>query len=156
MKLINTVDSTELDVKKYPMPTKGTAGTAKINGEVVDTLSTSGRGNEYTYFRLKNVDLYVKGKLDAEVDFTLELPEGFGSDTPPAARKSYYVRKRPAKAAEGEAAVPAEGEQVATPEGDAAPTEQVAESNPLDGVESTPEEVVAGEPSESPRKRSRK
>lgn len=103
MKLVN--GEVELDVKKYPMPVKGAAGEAKINGEVVATMFTSGRGNSYTYFRIKNVDLYVAGALDPEVDYTLELPEGFGSETEPAARKSYYVRKRPAKEGEGEVPV---------------------------------------------------
>jgi hypothetical protein len=102
MKLVNTQDSSELDIKKYPMPVKGVAGSANINGEDVVTMFTSGRGNSYTYFRLANVDLYVAGALDAEVPYTVELPEGFGADEAPAPRKSYYVRKRPAKDGEGE------------------------------------------------------
>ena len=172
MKLINTVDSTELDVKKYPMPTKGTAGAAKINGEDVTTMFTSGRGNEYTYFRIKNVDMYVSGKLDPAVEYTLELPEGFGSETAPAARKSYYIRKRPAKNADGSVPVGGsadaaegaphtevvDGQEVAVnPDGTLAgePTPEVDPAgNPLEGVESTATE--GAEPSEAPKARKRR
>lgn len=101
MKLTSKENPEGVAVSKYAMPTKGTAGTAKINGEDVVTMVTTGRGNTYTYFRIKNVDLYVSGTLDPATDYELDLPENFGSDTEPAARKSYYVRKRPAKNADG-------------------------------------------------------
>jgi len=95
MKLVSKA-GVELDVKKYPMPVKSaSSGTVTINGESVDTKVTSGRGKEYTYFRIKNVDLYVPGVLADDDSYTLDLPEDFGSDTEPAERKSYYVRKRP-------------------------------------------------------------
>lgn len=94
MKLISKTTQAELDVKKYAMPVKGAAGTANINGEEVVTMYTAGRGKDYTYFRIKNVDLYIQGALAADEEFELELPEGFGSDVEPSARKSYYVRKR--------------------------------------------------------------
>ena len=125
-----TADNVELDVKKYPMPVKGAAGEAKINGEVVATMFTSGRGNSYTYFRLKNVDLYVAGALDPEVEYTVELPEGFGADEAPAPRKSYYIRKRPAKDGEGE--VPLGGNE---------PTGGVAAETGEDGTRVIPEQV---------------
>lgn len=130
----------ELDVKKYPMPVKGVAGTAKINGEDTVTMFTSGRGNSYTYFRLKNVDLYVAGALDPEVAYEVELPEDFGSDTEPAARKSYYVRKRPAKPGEGE--VPLGGNE---PTGGVA-----AETDPETGERVIPETVEGVDPSSQP------
>lgn len=126
MKLKNTADASELDVKKYPMPTKGTAGTANINGEEVVTMFTSGRGNEYTYFRIKNVDMYVSGKLDPAVAYELELPEGFGSDTAPAARKSYYVRKRPTKNVDGSIAMGENGDPANAPHTEVRDGQEVA------------------------------
>lgn len=106
MKLINAaVEGDEgLEVKKYPMPVKGAEGTVNINGEDVATKATSGRGQAYTYFILNNVALYVAGTLDPDAKYVMDLPEGFGSDTPPAERKSYYVRKRPSKMADGSVA----------------------------------------------------
>lgn len=157
MKLINAaIENDEgLDVKKYPMPVKGTEGTTNINGEVVPTKSTSGRGQAYTYFILSNVALYVAGTLDPEALYVVDLPEGFGSDTPPAERKSYYIRKRPARTGEGEIPpganeVPGGGPAATTDEatGEAVITESVeGESNP-DGSEV--------EPAEAPKSRKRK
>lgn len=147
MKLVNTVDNSELDIKKYPMPVKGAAGEANINGETVATMFTSGRGNSYTYFRIKNVDLYVAGALDPEVAFTVELPEGFGAEEAPAPRKSYYVRKRPAKDGEGEVPAganapadggplaetdPATGERVISEQVEAEPGTLDADNQPID------------------------
>lgn len=175
MKLINTVDNTELDAKKYPMPTKGTAGVAKINGEEVVTMSTSGRGNTYTYFRIKNVDLYVAGVLAADVEYTLELPENFGSETAPAPRKSYYIRKRPAKNADG--SVPmggqADGSEPTTgadgvarnPDGSTVSADAQAETlaagnQPTEGAADEQAETnpdgSAVEPAEAPKARKRK
>lgn len=97
MKLVNQ-NGVELDVKKYPMPTKGVAGSAKINGEDVTTMYTSGRGKDYTYFAVKNVGFYVAGALAADDVFTLDVPEDFAGADEAAVRKSYYQRKRPANA----------------------------------------------------------
>ena len=104
--LKNTRTGEELKALKYAQPTKATEGTATINGAEVATKFTSGRGNSYTYFLLNNVSLYVKGALEAGVDHTIEVPEGFGADAPPEGkRKSYYKPKRVKKdapAGEGE------------------------------------------------------
>ena len=148
----------ELDVKKYPMPVKGVAGKAKINGAEVDTMFTSGRGNSYTYFRLSNVDLYVAGALDPDTEFTLELPEGFGADEAPAARKSYYVRKRPAKDGEGEipagaSEVPDGGPQAKTDEatGERVIEEQVERDGTTDASDEPIDETASA--AEAPKSR---
>lgn len=158
MKLVDQ-NGVELDVKKYAMPTKGTEGSASINGEAVATKLTSGRGKDYTYFRIKNVDLYVAGQLGAEAQYTLDLPEGFGSDTEPAPRKSYYIRKRPAKPGEGE--IPAGASEVPDggPQATTDPvTGEAVIAEEVEGDPSAPEEVATDsvEPAEAPKSRKRK
>lgn len=149
MKLVNKADTEDkgLDVKKYPMPVKGTEGTVKINGEEVATKSTSGRGQAYTYFILKNVALYVAGTLASDVEYELELPEGFGSDAPPAERKSYYVRKRPAKLADGSVA-PGGNDATGAPhtETDADGNEKQVNPDGSEVSSADQERALAGEP----------
>lgn len=158
MKLVNAaVEGDEgLDVKKYPMPVKGAEGEANINGEVVKTKVTSGRGQTYTYFILSNVALYVAGTLDPEALYVMDLPEGFGSETPPAERKSYYVRKRPAKPGEGE--IPAGASEV--PGGGPAATTDpetgeavVPDDTPGEQADTNPDGSTVEEPAEAPKKR---
>lgn len=99
MELINASTGDKLKVLKYAAPSKAAAGKITLNGEEVETRFTSARGKEYTYFPVGGVSLYVAGKLEDGSAHTLEVPEGLKGPAWEGARKSYYVRKRPAKEA---------------------------------------------------------
>jgi len=101
MKLTSESNKEGLAVKKYAMPRRGEEGTAKINGEEVKTIATAGRGKEYTYFVYKNVSLYVEGRLDADTEFELDVPDDFGAEEAPNPRASTYVSKKKAKNPDG-------------------------------------------------------
>lgn len=101
MKLTTADNKEGLVVKKYAMPRRGEEGTAKINGEEVKTVSTAGRGKEYTYFLYKNVSLYVEGRLEADADYELDVPDDFGAAEAPGVRASTYVSKKKPKNPDG-------------------------------------------------------
>lgn len=173
MKLIAS-NGSELVVKKYSPPTKFTAGEILLNGEKTEVRQTGGRGKSYSYFPVNGISLYVEGLIggapaegEEAVTYTLEIPEaGLTGPVWTEARKSYYVRKRPAKPGEGETPAganevpgggpaattdPVTGEAVISEvvEGDAAAPEG---DNPLDGVESTEQPIET----EAPKARRRK
>lgn len=103
MELINASTGDKHKVLKYAAPTKAAVGKINLNGAEVETRFTSARGKEYTYFPVSEVSLYVAGALDPEASYTLEAPAEMKGPAWEGTRKSYYVRKRPAKpATEGE------------------------------------------------------
>src|SRR5258706_10054632 len=95
MKIVNKATGEELDAKKYAMPTRSLADVPlKVNGEDVVGKTTEGRDQKYTYFLYKNVSLYIPGHAEPNTEYDLDVPDDFGADEPPEARKSYYKSKK--------------------------------------------------------------
>jgi hypothetical protein len=66
-----------LKVGKYPMPVKAARFPLGVNGQEVEAATTEFKDKKYTYFMYQGVGFWVTGHLNAEVEYTLDFPDGY-------------------------------------------------------------------------------
>lgn len=102
--VLSAPDHPDMPVLKYPMPVKAPRFELSINGEKCQAAETAFKDYKYTYFVVNGAELYVKGHLNHDLEYTIAFPEGYDFSPLKVDRQAQAAAAKAAKAKAKEAA----------------------------------------------------